>query len=90
MPAKTKDCPNCGDPYSGPEAVCPDCRPTDRIPAVQRSGGACPWCRQDLDWASICRMERRVGSAMEVIYYCGFCRAFLEVASWTKEKAPGD
>lgn len=83
-------CVNCGDFFTGTGELCPDCRPAADSRRDRSAGGpVCPYCRANVDWADLKRMERRLGDILEVIYYCPACRAFLESASWMEVKGTG-
>ncbi len=93
MPTRSggRACVNCGDPFRGPGDLCGDCRPAPLAAKPARPGRAacCPWCKAPADWPDLGRLERRVGGVLEVIYYCGACRAFLESASWMELRSSG-
>lgn len=61
-----------------------------RLEAAVATIGLCPFCRHDVSWENVRRMERRLpDNVVEAIYYCPHCGALMEFANYIEEKGTG-
>jgi uncharacterized protein with PIN domain len=95
LPPHLHRCIKCGEPVPISDDYCATCLAgeqargvrVDRRPATAHAAAICPWCRQELAWESLARIERRLpDNVVESLYYCNRCRAILEFANYIEEK----
>jgi len=96
LPSHLHRCLKCGEAIPISDDYCSTCHAGEEARGVRvqprtrtdhATAGICPWCRHDLVWESIARVERRLpDNVVETLYYCNHCRAILEFGNYIEEK----